>query len=346
MSILHLLDRPIAFHRIFAQIAGSAAGGVFLSQAVYWSNRLADDRAGWFWKTQAEWEAETCLTRKEQESIRKRLRQIGVLEEKRQGQPALLWFRLNEKTLESLILHGSVQYAQKGHTRVPVSDILECPKGADLNAQKGHTRVPVSDILECPKGADYLYTETTIRDYSQRLQSETTIESPQPQIFNSEKLTEEGINHPLTPIQVEIINPAKAKSSKEGNLSAADFELFRQTWNTFKPQTFGEMRNVGPGREKIILRIVSEFGSFEAALDGLESALAFARSDAWCQTVNLSFENVASNNKLIGWSERATAARPLEPSTAKRAVTTYNRLAALEDVEPITPRHLLNNSNS
>jgi hypothetical protein len=346
MSILHLLDRPIAFHRIFAQIAGSAAGGVFLSQAVYWSNRLADDRAGWFWKTQAEWEAETCLTRKEQESIRKQLRQIGVLEEKRQGQPALLWFRLNEKTLESLILYGSVQYAQKGHTRVPVSDILECPKGADLNAQKGHTRVPVSDILECPKGADYLYTETTIRDYSQRLQSETTIESPQHQNFNPEKLAEEEVNHPLTTIEPEIVNPAKkAKSSKEDNLSAADFELFRQTWNEFKPQTFGFMRSIGPERKKTIVRVIREFGSFEATLEGLEAALTFARSDSWAQTLNLDFENVASNNKLIAWSERATAARPLEPSTAKRAVTTYNRLAALEDVEPITPRHLLN-SNS
>jgi hypothetical protein len=221
----------------------------------------------------------------------------------------------------------------------------------DLSVAMTDLSVAMTDLSEAtlesptPKGFPAPYRSNT--DLNTDLIQIDRESNPQnPKNFNSEKLAEEEVNHPLTTIEPEIINPAKkAKSTKKGNLSAADFELFRQTWNTFKPQTFGEMRNVGPGREKIILRIVSEFGSFEAALDGLEAALAFARSDAWCQTVNLSFENVASNNKLIGWSERATAARPLEPSTAKRAVTTYNRLAALEDVEPITPRHLLN-SNS
>ena len=54
-SLIDYFDRPIAFHRVFATLAGSAPGGVMLSQAVSWSRRT-DNPEGWFWKTQEEWE--------------------------------------------------------------------------------------------------------------------------------------------------------------------------------------------------------------------------------------------------------------------------------------------------
>ena len=52
-SLLDLLDRPIAFHRVFVTITGSLAAGVMLSQALYWSRRTKDPE-GWFYKTQPE----------------------------------------------------------------------------------------------------------------------------------------------------------------------------------------------------------------------------------------------------------------------------------------------------
>jgi len=40
-----ILTRPIAFHRLFADIAQSVGGGVFLSQLYYWSEKkLTKDR--------------------------------------------------------------------------------------------------------------------------------------------------------------------------------------------------------------------------------------------------------------------------------------------------------------
>ena len=108
-----LLDRPIAYHRILARIAGSVSGGVFLSQALYWSKRttLPDS---WFYKTADEWFDETFLTRREQETVRKRLTAIKVLDEQKRGVPAKLYFRVNLEELERHILRHSETVGDAG----------------------------------------------------------------------------------------------------------------------------------------------------------------------------------------------------------------------------------------
>lgn len=103
--ITTLLQQTIAYHPVFRDVAGSTVGGVFLSQAYYWSTggRIAAERSGWFYKTGAQWEAETRLSRSEQERARRDLKAVGLLEEKRQGRPAKLYFRLNVNRLFKLI---------------------------------------------------------------------------------------------------------------------------------------------------------------------------------------------------------------------------------------------------
>jgi hypothetical protein len=98
--IIDLLDRPIAYHRCFVTLTGSVTAAVLLSQAVYWSRRTGAGNDGWFWKTGADWEEETGLTRYEQEGARKILRSIGFWEEEKRGIPARLWFRLDLNQLE------------------------------------------------------------------------------------------------------------------------------------------------------------------------------------------------------------------------------------------------------
>ncbi|WP_230460109.1 hypothetical protein, partial [Sansalvadorimonas verongulae] len=99
-----LLSRPIAFQRPYAELAGSAAGGLFLSQAVYWTER-SQHPGGWFYTSQGEWYEQIMLKRSEQERARKELRNAGVLEEKRKGNPARLWFRVNKNKLNRLLLN-------------------------------------------------------------------------------------------------------------------------------------------------------------------------------------------------------------------------------------------------
>lgn len=96
------LDRPIAFQRSFVTVTGSITSALFLSQAVYWSLRCKDHQDGdkWFYKTQAEWEDETGMSRYEQEGARKVLRNLGILKEKRVGIPAKLYFSIDIDALE------------------------------------------------------------------------------------------------------------------------------------------------------------------------------------------------------------------------------------------------------
>jgi hypothetical protein len=101
-DLKELLDRPIAYHRIFARVGGGPLAGIFLSQAIYWSQRT-NDPDGWFYKTRGDWFLETELTRRHQETARRNLRQVGVLEERLSGVPAQLYFRVNLGQLQKLI---------------------------------------------------------------------------------------------------------------------------------------------------------------------------------------------------------------------------------------------------
>lgn len=105
-ALLRTLNaRPIAFHRYYLYVGLSVSAGVFLSQVCYWSeNRTTIDRDGWFYKTADDWFEETGLTRREQEGARKKLRELGILEEKRQGLPAKLFFRVDHDALYQLLL--------------------------------------------------------------------------------------------------------------------------------------------------------------------------------------------------------------------------------------------------
>jgi hypothetical protein len=95
------LDRPIAFHRSLVGPCGSIYAAILLGQAIYWTNRLEGDKGGWFYKTAKEWEDETALTTDQQATARKLLVARGLLEEKRQGLPCQLYFRVNLEAVET-----------------------------------------------------------------------------------------------------------------------------------------------------------------------------------------------------------------------------------------------------
>jgi hypothetical protein len=114
-----------------------------LSQAVYWSNRT-NDPGKWFYKTQAEWTDETGLSRFEQESTRKKLKNLGILEEKLKGQPARLFYKVNFKALESE-LNNANKIARNSQSSMLETDKLERHKLASKSARNSQT----------------IYTETT-----------------------------------------------------------------------------------------------------------------------------------------------------------------------------------------
>lgn len=96
--IVTLLQKPIAFHRIFVDIAGSAVGGLFLSQVYYWRDKGARED-GYFYKTFQGWREEIGLTRSEFERARKSLKKLNILESRRFGTDPKLYYRLNLSNL-------------------------------------------------------------------------------------------------------------------------------------------------------------------------------------------------------------------------------------------------------
>ncbi|MEN4658728.1 primosomal protein I [Pantoea agglomerans] len=155
MGVLtQLLDRPIAYNPAFARLrVGNVRTGpvaaVFLSQMVYWHNRMD---GGWMYKTQADITSETALSRDEQETARKRLVAMGVLEEARRGVPATMHYRINVERLESLLVE-SVQAGgtvKKEKTRVRGSQYVETPQSGLVQSSKQDCGKTTDKFVETP----------------------------------------------------------------------------------------------------------------------------------------------------------------------------------------------------
>lgn len=129
MNLKDVLDRPIAFQRAFVSLGAGITGALMLSQALYWSKRT-DDGDGWFYKTMEEWTSETGMTRSEQEGARRKLVSAGVLEEKKQGVPCRLFFRVNLDAIAAILGAENPQSSMQ-KTSNPV-----CGKPANKDAEK------------------------------------------------------------------------------------------------------------------------------------------------------------------------------------------------------------------
>ena len=92
--LLEVFDIPVSFHRCLVPVTGGVASALMLSQAIWTTQALAPSDGGWFIRSQEQWTEETGLTRWEQQTARRALRRAGLLEERRVGMPAKLWFRV------------------------------------------------------------------------------------------------------------------------------------------------------------------------------------------------------------------------------------------------------------
>jgi len=106
--LLEVFDQPVSFHRCLVPVTGSVTAALMLSQAI-WSSQTSEPEAdGWFVKSRWEWEDETGLSRWEQETARRVLRDGGFLDERRVGMPAKLYFRVRpDQVLRALQRHAA-----------------------------------------------------------------------------------------------------------------------------------------------------------------------------------------------------------------------------------------------
>ena len=92
--LLDVFDIPVSFHRCLVPVTGGVTSALMLSQAIWTTQALEASAGGWFIRSQEQWTQETGLSRWEQETARRALRRAGLLEERRLGMPAKLWFRV------------------------------------------------------------------------------------------------------------------------------------------------------------------------------------------------------------------------------------------------------------
>lgn len=126
MQIYELLDRPIAYHRIFVDLTGSVKAAVLLSQALYWQKR-ARQADGWWYKTAEEWQEETGLSKREQDTARKEC--AKYLQTDLRGVPATLYWKVNEEDLTKAL----IQFSGKRETGLDESAKQESTKARNTN---------------------------------------------------------------------------------------------------------------------------------------------------------------------------------------------------------------------
>lgn len=206
-NFIQLLDRPIAYNPSFAKLrVGNVKSGpvaaVFLSQMVYWHNRMD---GGWVYKTQADITSETALSRDEQETARKRLVALGVLDEQRRGVPATMHYRVNALRLEELLIATTkpAKKAPKEKTRTrhiqnvetPQSGLVhsrnqECGNAANKNVETPQTSLVEPNKQVCGSAAIFPtgnYTENT----QETTQKKNTLGQPPLAADRDDKFSEE-----------------------------------------------------------------------------------------------------------------------------------------------------------
>ena len=97
-----IFGRQVAYNKFLAIAGGSVGAGVFLSQLLHWMEYLKPDD-GWIYKTAKDWWQETALSQHELHTIRKALIARKILDEKRCGVPAKLYYRLNWDQLKTAL---------------------------------------------------------------------------------------------------------------------------------------------------------------------------------------------------------------------------------------------------
>jgi len=137
-EFLHEVGRPVAYYPSLARLLGGVKEAIFLCQLIYWNGKQADED-GWIYKTQEEITAETGLSRREQEHARSTLKALGVLQEKREGMPCRLFFRVDIEALERLWQERTNMSAQNVQSSLHETAKQVCTKRTNKSAQNVQT---------------------------------------------------------------------------------------------------------------------------------------------------------------------------------------------------------------
>jgi hypothetical protein len=111
-----LPNRTVGYSPDLARIVGGATTGLFLSQLLFLSDK-GNNPEGWVYKSEAEMGRETGLTKREQQTARRKLLALGVIQIERRGFKFTYHFKVIWERLYQVI-----QHSQRAQT-VPTEEI-------------------------------------------------------------------------------------------------------------------------------------------------------------------------------------------------------------------------------
>jgi hypothetical protein len=117
--------RPIAYYPEIGQKLKSESAGVLLCQFIYWRKKGIDPD-GWVYKSAAEIEAETGLTYEKQLTARKKLKSLGLIEERHRRLDHQIDFRVSMGAFQEVfqvvesVPSGRDPIGDMGGTQIPV----------------------------------------------------------------------------------------------------------------------------------------------------------------------------------------------------------------------------------
>ena len=162
-EMLKNTGRVIAYRPNLARLFGGVIAEVFFEQIFYWQDK-SDSELG-VYKTQEELEIETGLSRKEQETARKLLREKGVLIETHKRLEHRMYYKIDCEKLDELL--AILANDTNEHSRMPKSDIREGDKVSFVNTLDYNTRLQINNPLPLNgESADAEPTEAGSRDKS------------------------------------------------------------------------------------------------------------------------------------------------------------------------------------
>lgn len=145
-------QKPMVYHRIYAQLTGSVTAGLLLSQIVYWWFTVHERT---FWKTDKKFCEELCMGSKEFRNAKQKIRALGVVKITRKGHPATTHYEVDIPALLGQI--SSLAEKDKldaGPPSLTERVKLDCPKGSNQFDRKGQTNIEAEITTESTQRKD------------------------------------------------------------------------------------------------------------------------------------------------------------------------------------------------
>jgi hypothetical protein len=173
---LKKIGQAVAYYPNLTKKLGNVNASILLSQFIYWHDKTEHPLG--VYKTQDEIKAETGLSRKEQETGRKVLRELGLITETYKRTEHKLYFLFHPEAFDEWFENEAM----------PESDIRECKKVT--------LPMPESDIPPMPE-SDIRYLHKSTNDYHEITSLENQANSKKPNVkqpVKAKDLIKLGVN--------------------------------------------------------------------------------------------------------------------------------------------------------